>query len=170
MAKDRNSEKDNGDEKPGGEVSLKKAIKRAHDFSKPYRIDNGKGFRLKDVDPADTGHLDSEDKARGKDALAQGVQALAKLQDMLYAQDRWSVLCVFQAMDAAGNFVVAWNGFAPPPVMMIRMHTPGYQKKMVALVSQHPQLLELLKERSELVERYEVVRKRKSGQKTFAWD
>jgi hypothetical protein len=54
--------------------------------------------------------------------------------------------------------------------MMIRMNTPGYQKNMVALVSQHPQLLEILKERSALVERYEVVRKRKSAEKTFAWD
>lgn len=65
---------------------------------------------------------------------------------------------------------LAWNGFAPPPVMMIRLNTPGYQKNMVTLVSQHRQLLELLKERSALVERYEVVRKRKGDEKTFAWD
>src|SRR5262245_39510132 len=103
MAKDRENDKSNGDEKPGGEVSLKKAIKRAHEFAAPYRVDNGKKFRLKDVDPGDTAHLHSVDKARSKEALTQGVQALAKLQDMLYAQDRWSVLCVFQAMDAAGK-------------------------------------------------------------------
>jgi len=103
MAKDRDNDKSNADEQPGGEVSLKKAVKRAHEFAAPFRVENGKGFRLKDVDPGDTGHLDSDDKARGKEALAQGVQALAKLQDMLYAQDRWSVLCIFQAMDAAGK-------------------------------------------------------------------
>ena len=103
MAKDRGKDKNNGDEKPGGEVSLKKAIKRAHEFASPFRIEDGKGFRLKDIDPGDTGDLKADDKGRAKEALAQGVLALAKLQDMLYAQDKWSVLLVFQAMDAAGK-------------------------------------------------------------------
>src|SRR5262245_48742117 len=78
-------------------------IERARGFSKPFRVTDGKGFRLKDVDPGDTLDLDSEDKPRAKDALAAGVQALADLQDMLYAQDRWAVLLIFQAMDAAGK-------------------------------------------------------------------
>ena len=51
----------------------------------------------------DTGELKSEDKPRAKEALQTGVQALAELQDVLYAQDRWSVLLIFQAMDAAGK-------------------------------------------------------------------
>ncbi len=76
---------------------------RSHKFSEPYRVTNGKGFRLKDFDPADTGNVTSEDKPRAKELLETGVQALAELQDVLYAQDRWSVLLIFQAMDAAGK-------------------------------------------------------------------
>jgi PPK2 family polyphosphate:nucleotide phosphotransferase len=66
-------------------------------------VSDGHGFRLKDFDPSDTLNFGSEDKPRAKDALATGVEALAALQDMLYAQDRWAVLLVFQAMDAAGK-------------------------------------------------------------------
>lgn len=84
-------------------MKLKQVIEAAHRFSKPYRVTNGKKFRLKDVDPSDTGDLKSEDKPRAKEALQTGVDALAELQDVLYAQDRWSVLLVFQAMDAAGK-------------------------------------------------------------------
>ncbi len=76
---------------------------RSHKFAEPYRVTNGKGFRLKDVDPADTGDATSEDKPRAKELLETGIQALAELQDVLYAQDRWSVLLIFQAMDAAGK-------------------------------------------------------------------
>src|SRR6266446_2893731 len=60
-------------------------------------------FRLKDIDPGETLGLGSEDKPRAKEALAMGVTALAQLQDMLYAQDRWAVLLIFQALDAAGK-------------------------------------------------------------------
>ncbi len=81
----------------------KKVIEGAHRLSKPYRVTNGKKFRLKDIDPGDTGELKSADKPRAKEALEDGVDALAELQDRLYAQDRWSVLLIFQAMDAAGK-------------------------------------------------------------------
>jgi PPK2 family polyphosphate:nucleotide phosphotransferase len=84
-------------------MKISQVIKAARKLSKPYRVANGKKFRLKDVDPGDTGELKSEDKARAKETLQTGVEALAELQDMLYAQDRWSVLLVFQAMDAAGK-------------------------------------------------------------------
>ncbi len=67
-----------------------------------YRIESGKGFRLKDHDPADTAGL-SLDKKEAKEMLADGVKRLAALQEVLYAQDRWSVLLIFQAMDAAGK-------------------------------------------------------------------
>jgi PPK2 family polyphosphate:nucleotide phosphotransferase len=76
---------------------------RARQFCKPYRVTNGKKFRLKDVDPGDTQDLKSGDKPRAKEALQNGVESLVELQDMLYAQDRWSVLLIFQAMDAAGK-------------------------------------------------------------------
>jgi PPK2 family polyphosphate:nucleotide phosphotransferase len=84
-------------------MKTNRVIKNASRFAKPYRITNGKKFRLKDVDPADTSDLKSEDKPRAKEALQNGIEVLAELQDMLYAQDRWAVLLIFQAMDAAGK-------------------------------------------------------------------
>ena len=82
---------------------LKRILKRAHEFAKPFRVEKGGKFRLKDIDPGDTLELTSEDRPRAKEALASGVLALAELQEMLYAQDRWAVLLMFQAMDAAGK-------------------------------------------------------------------
>ena len=84
-------------------MKTSKIIQAAHQLSKPYRITNGNKFRLKHVDPADTGDLKSADKPRAKEALQTGVEAMAELQDVLYAQDRWSLLLIFQAMDAAGK-------------------------------------------------------------------
>jgi len=84
-------------------MDLDRVVKMSRKLSKPYAV-TGKGkFRLKDIDPGDTGKLLQEDKPRAKEALQTGVDALAELQDMLYAQDRWSVLLIFQAMDAAGK-------------------------------------------------------------------
>jgi PPK2 family polyphosphate:nucleotide phosphotransferase len=68
----------------------------------PYRITKGKGFRLKDFDPGDTCGLQL-DKGEATELLQRGTAWLAEEQDMLYAQDRWSLLLVFQAMDAAGK-------------------------------------------------------------------
>jgi PPK2 family polyphosphate:nucleotide phosphotransferase len=84
-------------------MKTSRVVKVAHRLSKPYRITDGKGFKLKDVDPGDTGDLKAADKPRAKEALQIGIEALAELQDMLYAQDRWAVLLIFQAMDAAGK-------------------------------------------------------------------
>ena len=84
-------------------MKLDEIVKASHKLSKPYRVTDGKEFRLKDIDPGDTGPLGAEDKPRAKEALQTGIEALAGLQDMLYAQDRWSVLLIFQAMDAAGK-------------------------------------------------------------------
>lgn len=67
---------------------------------KPYRVEDGKKFRLKDFDPGDTGHLHSKHADK---LLQRGIAEMAELQDKLYAQDRWSVLLIFQAMDAAGK-------------------------------------------------------------------
>ncbi|MBR0647456.1 polyphosphate kinase 2 family protein [Roseomonas hellenica] len=77
------------------EKKLRKLIDR-------YRVTDGKGFRLKDHDPTDTGGLNLE-KAEAQAMLADSTRILAEQQDKLYAQDRWSVLCIFQAMDAAGK-------------------------------------------------------------------
>ena len=82
---------------------MPKLAKRAAEFTRPYRVTKGKGFRLRDVDPADTAFLESEDAERAREALKEGIELLAEQQDMLYAQDRWSLLLIFQAMDAAGK-------------------------------------------------------------------
>ena len=66
-----------------------------------YLAKPGKRFRLKDHDPADTGQFRDRSEADG--LLGQGVEKLASLQDKLYAQDRWGMLLIFQAMDAAGK-------------------------------------------------------------------
>ena len=67
-----------------------------------YRVTSGRSFRLKNYDPGDTAGLGLE-KTAAQALLQQGVVRLAEMQDKLYAQDRWSVLCIFQAMDAAGK-------------------------------------------------------------------
>ena len=81
----------------------KSEYRKIRKLIKPYRVTNGKKFRLKDVDPDDTGGLKSEVKGKAKEFLARGVELLADEQARLYAQDRWSVLLIFQAMDAAGK-------------------------------------------------------------------
>ena len=81
----------------------KSTRKRIAEFLEPYRVARGKGFRLKDMDPGDTHGIGSEQKDEAQELLARGVEWLAEAQDRLYAQDRWSVLLVFQAMDAAGK-------------------------------------------------------------------
>ena len=70
-------------------------------FIKPYVVNDGKRFRLKDHDPSDTRWVRT--KKELKDLLQEGVGRLCQLQERLYAQDRWGVLLVFQAMDAAGK-------------------------------------------------------------------
>jgi PPK2 family polyphosphate:nucleotide phosphotransferase len=76
---------------------------RARRFVKPFRVGDGKVFHLKDIDPASTGNLESEDEDRARGALQEGIELLAEYQSRLYAQDRWSLLLIFQAMDAAGK-------------------------------------------------------------------
>jgi PPK2 family polyphosphate:nucleotide phosphotransferase len=70
-------------------------------LAKAYRVENGKHFRLKHFDPADCGRWSSKDHAA--QALQEGIERTAELQDKLYAQNQWAVLLIFQAMDAAGK-------------------------------------------------------------------
>jgi PPK2 family polyphosphate:nucleotide phosphotransferase len=77
-------------------------IDRIQKYVEPFRVTKGKGFRLKDFDPGDTCGL-KMDKGDAAELLQRGTAWLAEEQDMLYAQDRWSLLLVFQAMDAAGK-------------------------------------------------------------------
>jgi len=73
----------------------------ASKLANPYRVEDGKKFRLKDFAPDDTGKIHSEPRA--KKLLEQGITEMADLQDKLYAQDRWGVLLIFQGIDAAGK-------------------------------------------------------------------
>ena len=73
----------------------------ASKLANDYRIDQGKNFRVKDFDPAATKHIHSKEHA--EELLQKGISEMAELQDKLYAQDRWAVLLIFQAMDAAGK-------------------------------------------------------------------
>src|SRR5881398_3103677 len=85
-------------------MKTKQIIKRAREFAKPFRVSKGKDFRLKNVDPGDTLEFTKEaDKSRSKEALKMGLSDMTELQDKLYAQDKWAVLLMFQAMDAAGK-------------------------------------------------------------------
>jgi PPK2 family polyphosphate:nucleotide phosphotransferase len=83
-------------------MTRKEILNRIQKYVDPFRITKGKGFRLKDFDPGDTCGLELG-KGEAAELLQRGTTWLAQEQDMLYAQDRWSLLLVFQAMDAAGK-------------------------------------------------------------------
>jgi PPK2 family polyphosphate:nucleotide phosphotransferase len=78
-----------------------KLLKEASRIIAPYCITQGEKFRLKDHHPADTNGVKDKHAAQG--LLEDGVPCLSHLQEMLYAQDRWALLLIFQAMDAAGK-------------------------------------------------------------------
>jgi len=102
---------------------------RAFKLLDEIRVTDGEGFRLKEHDPGSTGGLDFE-KAKARDLLEQGVAHLATLQDMLFAQDRWSVLCIFQAMDAAGKdgaIKHVFSGVNPQGCHVMSFKAPGPQ-------------------------------------------
>src|SRR6187455_1136424 len=86
-----------------GSMSKKELIAQAKKFSDHYCVGNGAKFRLGDYKTSAHFDLGPEDKPLVKETLQLGVDALAALQDILYAQDRWSLLVIFQAMDAAGK-------------------------------------------------------------------
>ena len=92
-----------------------------------YRVTSGKGFRLKDCDPTDTaGRL--LPKLHANALLARGVQRLADLQEKLYAQNAWAMLCVLQAMDAAGKdgtIKHVMSGVNPQGVQVTSFKAPG---------------------------------------------
>jgi PPK2 family polyphosphate:nucleotide phosphotransferase len=77
------------------------AMSKQNRIAARFRIENGKNFKLKHVDPADTGQISSKEEA--KQLLEEGIAALQDMQDKLYAQDQWALLIVIQAMDAAGK-------------------------------------------------------------------
>jgi PPK2 family polyphosphate:nucleotide phosphotransferase len=84
-------------------LSKKELVQRAKKFSKQYCVGDGDGFKLKDYETKASFNLGAEGKPLVKQTLQMGVDALAAMQDILYAQDKWSLLLIFQAMDAAGK-------------------------------------------------------------------
>jgi PPK2 family polyphosphate:nucleotide phosphotransferase len=108
-------------------ATLKISRKQVRRLLDCYRITDGKGFKLKHHDPADTaGHL--LNKQQADHLLRTGVTRLAELQEKLYAQDRWSMLCVFQAMDAAGKdgtIKHVMSGVNPQGVQVTSFKAPG---------------------------------------------
>ncbi|MBK1657297.1 polyphosphate kinase 2 family protein [Paracraurococcus ruber] len=102
-------------------------LKRVRKLVERYRVEHGKGFRLKDRDPGDTGGL-SIDKKEAEAMLQDGIALLKDQQDMLYAQDRWALLCLFQAMDAAGKdgaIKHVFSGVNPQGVRVTSFKAPG---------------------------------------------
>ncbi|MBA4276823.1 polyphosphate kinase 2 family protein [Flavobacterium sp.] len=103
----KNNKKDSDDSNLNpldlSKLSKKSIIDRAKKFSKQYCVGNGNDFRLKDYETKASFNLGSEEKSQVKDTLEIGINALAAMQDILYAQDKWSLLIIFQAMDAAGK-------------------------------------------------------------------
>ena len=88
---------------PVSELSHKDFISRAKKLSKEYRVTSDKKFKLKDFPTSVKTEFGKEEKPLAQQALQLGVQALGEMQDKLYAQDKWSLLVIFQAMDAAGK-------------------------------------------------------------------
>jgi len=80
---------------------MKTDQKKLDSLANDYRITKGSQFQLKDIDPGDTGKFKSD--AHAADLLTSGVKLMSEMQKKLYAQDKWSLLLIFQAMDAAGK-------------------------------------------------------------------
>src|SRR6266850_7422408 len=101
----------------------------ASKFVKPYRVEHGKKFRLQKYDPADTAKLHSQERA--EELLTKGIGRMAELQDKLYAQDRWGLLLIFQAMDAAGKDGVikhVMSGVNPQGCQVYSFKTPSSEE------------------------------------------
>jgi PPK2 family polyphosphate:nucleotide phosphotransferase len=98
---------------------------------KRYRIEHGKHFNLKEHDPADTHGLGSELRPQSKELLADGVKEMSRLQDILAAQDRWGLLLIIQAMDAAGKdgtIKHVMSGVNPQGVQVWSFKTPSAEE------------------------------------------
>lgn len=109
-------------------MNNKDRIDRLRKLIKPYRITDGKGFKLKDFDPGDTGDFDKDDKERITLALQEGIEILRDLQSRLYADDKWAVLLIFQAMDAAGKDGVikhVFSGINPQGCQVTSFKSPS---------------------------------------------
>ncbi|HWV53594.1 polyphosphate kinase 2 family protein [Pseudorhodoplanes sp.] len=99
-------------------------------LARRYRVDNPDRFRLSDIDPGDSAGL-AIDKDEAREMLKDSIRKLADFQDMLYAQDRWAVLAIFQAMDAAGKDSAVehvMSGVNPQGCQVYSFKTPTSQE------------------------------------------
>lgn len=106
----------------------KEMLRKPRKLAKRFRVERGDTFRLDDFDPGDTLDFKSADKERAHAALEQGIGFLSELQDRLYAQDRWAVLFIFQAMDAAGKdgaIKHVMSGINPQGCQVFSFKTPS---------------------------------------------
>jgi PPK2 family polyphosphate:nucleotide phosphotransferase len=112
-------------------MNIDRLIETSGELIKHFRVADSQNLRLKDFDPADTLDFTSEDKPRAKETLAAGVQALAKLQEILYAQNRWAVLVIFQGMDTAGKDSVikhVMSGVNPQGCQVHSFKAPSHEE------------------------------------------
>jgi len=110
-------------------MSKNEIIEQLDKYVAPFRITTGKGFRLKDFDPRDTCGLQL-DKSEANELLKRGIEWLAKEQDLLYAQNRWALLLIFQAMDAAGKDSTikhVMSGLNPQGVQVFSFKQPSQE-------------------------------------------
>lgn len=108
-----------------------KNIKKKKKLVDPYVVRDGSGFKLKRYDPADVAGLESESREEAAEVLQSGVKRLGELQELLYAQDRWSVLLIFQAMDAAGKDSTikhVMSGINPQGCQVFSFKTPSTEE------------------------------------------
>jgi len=102
---------------------------RAGKFARPFRVEDGRKFRLADVDPGNTGTLKSKEEA--KEWLETGATLLSEMQEKLYAQDQWAVLLILQGMDAAGKDSVikhVMSGINPQGCQVSSFKTPSAEE------------------------------------------
>src|SRR5262245_2963258 len=110
-------------------MKQKKLVKEAKHFVESFRVTKGRGFRLKECDPGDTGGL--KDKKEAGKFLERGVERLSEFQEKLYAQDRWALLLIFQAMDAAGKDGVikhVMSGINPQGCSVTAFKAPSHEE------------------------------------------
>ncbi len=110
------------------DATKKERIQRAKHFSKKFCVGDGHSFKLKDYDTDTDLDLDKKDKSIIEETLQLGVNALADMQEVLYAQDKWSVLLIFQAMDAAGKdgaIKHVMSGVNPQGCQVFSFKAPG---------------------------------------------
>lgn len=113
------------------QLSDKELIRRAKKFCKRYEVQNGKKFSLSEFSTKPKMVLGPEDKPLVKEAMQQGIEALSDLQEVLYAQDKWSVLVIFQAMDAAGKdgaIKHVMSGINPQGCQVTSFKTPSEEE------------------------------------------